>query len=285
MTDKVDDGSRAPGFAVHLDVFDGPFDLLLTLIAKRELDVTVVALSAVTEEFIAYLRAARVWDLSQASEFVVVAATLLDLKAARLLPAGEADDEEDLAAWEARDLLFARLLQYRAFKDIAVSFADRLEQEASRFARAVPLEQRYAPLEPKVSLGVDAAGFAAVAVRALAPHEPPLVPVDHLHLPVVSVHEQAALLAERLHAAGSGTFRRLAADTANTLELVARFLAVLELYRQGSVVMEQVRAFSDVHLRWVVGDPREWVNWSIDLGVAQPAAPTTTSTEDGDSGP
>ncbi len=245
---------QAPAFAVHLDVFDGPFDLLLKLIAKHELDVTTVALSAVTGEFISYLRAAGAWNLGRASEFVVVAATLLDLKAARLLPAGEVDDEEDLAALEARDLLFARLLQYRAFKDLAGLLAGRMEKEGLRFGRVVALEERFARLEPDVDLGMTADDFAATAARTLAPREPPSVPVDHLHLPAVSVPEQAALLARRLRATGTATLRRLSADCANTLEFVARFLAVLELYREGSVTVEQIEAFADVYLRWV-GDP------------------------------
>jgi segregation and condensation protein A len=266
-----DGTTTAPGFAVHLDVFDGPFDLLLTLIAKHELDVTVVALSTVTEEFLAYLRAGQAGKLDQASEFVVVAATLLDLKAARLLPVGDVEDDEDIAALEARDLLFARLLQYRAFKQIAAMLGPAFEQEALRFGRMVPPETACPRLRRDVTLGVDARGLAAVAARALAPREPPSVPVDHLHLPVVSVREQAVLLARRLRASRSATFRRLCTDCASTLEVVARFLALLELHREGAVAVEQAGAFADVHVRWVDGATPEPERWSADDATA-PAA-------------
>ena len=125
--DEAAQGTGQGGFEVHLDVFEGPFDLLLGLISKHKLDITEVALSQVTDEFIAYIRAlADGWDLDQASYFLLVAATLLDLKAARLLPSGEVEDEEDLALLEARDLLFARLLQYRAYKEVAAVFAGRM---------------------------------------------------------------------------------------------------------------------------------------------------------------
>src|SRR5487761_1233963 len=135
-------GSSGPGgFEVHLDVFEGPFDLLLALISKHKLDITEVALSQVTDEFIAYIRQrSGGWDLDQVSYFLVVAATLLDLKAARLLPSGEVEDEEDLALLEARDLLFARLLQYRAYKEVAAIFAARMAAETQRHPRRVPLE-------------------------------------------------------------------------------------------------------------------------------------------------
>src|SRR5450755_3642802 len=173
------DASRSPaasGFEVHLEQFEGPFDLLLALISKHKLDITEIALSSVTDEFITYIRAlADGWELDQASFFLVVAATLLDLKAARLLPAGEVDDEEDLALLEARDLLFARLLQYRAYKEAAAVLASQMTIQARRYPRRVPMEPRFAELLPEVLLGLGAAEFAAIAARALAPKRPPVV--------------------------------------------------------------------------------------------------------------
>jgi segregation and condensation protein A len=239
------------GFAVHLDNFEGPFDLLLSLIAKHKLDVTEVALSQVTDEFIGFIRATGgAWDLGQATEFLVVAATLLDLKAARLLPAGVVDDEEDLALLEARDLLFARLLQYRAYNQAAAHIAGRMADESRYFARMVSLEPQFAAAVPEVLLGIGAEQFAAIAARALQPRPAAVVAVDHIHHPKVSVREQAVLLAHRLAAAGSSSFRGLVSDCTETVEVVARFLALLELYREGQVAFDQVTALGDLQVRW-----------------------------------
>ena len=200
--DPRSDSPQASGtgaFEVHLDVFEGPFDLLLGLISKHKLDITEVALSQVTDEFIAFIRArADGWDLDQASYFLVVAATLLDLKAARLLPAGEVEDEEDLALLEARDLLFARLLQYRAYKEVAAVFAGRMTVQGRRFARRVLMEPQFAELLPEVLLGLGPAEFAAIAARTLAPRPVPVVSTEHLHAPQTTVREQAAILAGEL---------------------------------------------------------------------------------------
>ncbi len=251
-------GEAPSGFSVHLDVFEGPFDLLLTLIAKHQLDVTVVALSQVTDEFIAYIRGfGDSWDLDQASQFLVVAATLLDLKAARLLPAAEVEDEEDLALLEARDLLFARLLQYRAFKEVAALLADRLADEGRRYPREVRLEPHFADLLPEVVLAIGPHEFAALAARALTPKPDPVVSVDHIHAPQVSVREQAGILARRLSRSGQASFRALVADCANTLEVVGRFLAALELYREGLVAFDQVSPLGELTLRWTGEQDRD----------------------------
>ena len=247
--------SEDTGFSVHLDNFEGPFDLLLGLIAKHQLDVTEVALSRVTDEFIAHIRAAGTeWDLGQATEFLVVAATLLDLKAARLLPSAEVEDEEDLALLEARDLLFARLLQYRAYKQAAAHLAGLLADESRRFPRQVQLEARFAGLLPEVLLGLGPEEFAALATRALTPRVEPTVAIDHAHGGMVSVREQTALLRERLQRTGGGSFRALTSDCNGTLEVVARFLGLLELYREGLVSFEQVEALGDLHVRWTGSD-------------------------------
>src|SRR5580658_6606822 len=224
---EAGDAPRGSGaFEVHLDVFEGPFDLLLALISKHKLDITEVALSKVTDEFIAYIRQrAGGWDLDQVSYFLVVAATLLDLKAARLLPSGEVEDEEDLALLEARDLLFARLLQYRAYKEVAAVFAGRMAAAAKRFPRRVPLEPRFAELLPEVLLRIGPQEFAALAARALAPRVPPVVSVDHIHSPVISIREQVCFIAARLaELGGRASFRQLTATAAGGYEIVATFL-------------------------------------------------------------
>jgi segregation and condensation protein A len=246
---------RAPnqgGFQVHLDVFEGPFDLLLALISKHKLDITEIALSTVTDEFIAYIRAlADGWDLDQASYFLVVAATLLDLKAARLLPAGEVEDEEDLALLEARDLLFARLLQYRAYREVAGVMAGKMAAESKRFPRRVPMEPRFAELLPEVLLGLGPAEFAGIAARVLAPKRPPTVSTAHLHVPRTSVREQAEILIARLRTLRRATFRHLVADCAGTYEVVARFLAILELYRDGRISLDQAAPLGDLFVSWL----------------------------------
>jgi segregation and condensation protein A len=249
--------AQASGFEVHLDVFEGPFDLLLGLISKHKLDITEIALSKVTDEFIAYIRAkADGWDLDQVSYFLVVAATLLDLKAARLLPAGEVDDEEDLALLEARDLLFARLLQYRAYKEVAAVLASKMAAAGRRFPRRVPMEPRFVDLLPEVLLGLGPVEFAAIAARALAPKQPPVVSTEHLHMPLTSVREQVGLLSDRLVQLRRATFRQLTRDCAGTYDIIARFLAILELYRNGRVSFDQVAPLGDLYVSWTPdGEP------------------------------
>lgn len=245
------------GFQVRLDNFEGPFDLLLSLIAKHRMDVTEVALSRVTDEFIAHIRAMGPdWDLDAATEFLVVAATLLDLKAARLLPAAEVEDEEDLALLEARDLLFARLLQYRAYKQAAAVLADRWAAELLQRPRTVGLEPHHAALLPEVVLGIGPERFARLAAGAMIPKPKPVVYVDHIHTPPVSVREQAALVAELLAALGEASFGRLVADAQDTMVVVARFLALLELYREKALAFEQPEALGELLVRWIAEEDR-----------------------------
>jgi segregation and condensation protein A len=269
------DGAVVPGgvltrrgpvpFEVHLDVFQGPFELLLGLISKHKLDVTEIALARVTDEFIAHIRAAQAaetdWDLSQASEFLLIAATLLELKAARLLPNRREEDEEDLALIEARDLLFARLLQYRAFKQVAAQFDERMRTVGRIFARDVGIEERYARLLPELVLTITPEQLAMIAARAMIPKPPPTVGLDHLHAPQVSVREQAALVVERLRRTRRVSFRDLVADADSTLVIVARFLALLELYREALIVLEQEEALGELRVRWDGPDTGE-----VDVG-------------------
>jgi segregation and condensation protein A len=267
--------SPAAGFEVHLDVFEGPFDLLLALISKHKLDITEVALSRVTDEFIAYISArSGVWDLDQVSYFLVVAATLLDLKAARLLPSGEVEDEEDLALLEARDLLFARLLQYRAYKEVAGVFAARMAVAARRFPRRVPLEPRFAELLPEVLIGLGPGEFARLAALALTPKPPPKVSTEHIHSPTISIRDQARILAAMLTELGRASFRQLTANAENNYEIVASFLALLDLYREDTVSFEQVTPLGDLYVTWT--GPRD-AAWTGHQGTADSVNELTES--------
>jgi len=266
-TGVITELSDRPGaFQVSLETFDGPFDLLLNLIGKHELDITEISLSLVTDEFIAYLsalereaaareasgaQAAANELLDRASEFVVVAATLLDLKIASLLPQGEVVDAEDVALLEARDLLFARLLQYRAFKQASSWFSSRLETEAARHSRQVPLEAKYRERGPELVWNLSVDDFAALAMLAFAPKELPQIGLDHLHAPLVSIREQAAIVVSLLRTGGVHTFRELIAGVREAGVIVARFLAILELYRRDALAFEQAEPLGELHVEWV----------------------------------
>lgn len=260
MTDLAhsDTADPPPAFEVRLDNFEGPFDLLLSLIAKHKLDITEVSLSQVTDEFIAHVKhGGPVWDLEQTTSFLLVAATLLDLKAARLLPQGDVEDEEDLALLEARDLLFARLLQYRAFKQVAAVLATRLAGEAHRHPRAVGLEERFATLLPEVLISIGLDAFADLAARAMEPKPVLEVSLQHIHAARVSVREQASLIVDRLRRSGTSTFRALCGDSPDTLTTVARFLALLELFREGVVAFEQLTPMGELTVRWTGAEDGE----------------------------
>jgi segregation and condensation protein A len=255
--DAESTGGRGDAFEVHLENFSGPFDLLLSLISRHRLDITEVALAKVTDEFIAAVRAAEEraepWDLGRLSEFVVVAATLLDLKAARLLPATE-EDAEDLELLEARDLLFARLLQYRAFKEVAATIGARLAEQSRSVPRQVALEPHLAALLPELVLEIGPGELAVLAAHALRPKPAPEVDTSHLHAPAVSVREEAGVIADRLRRSGTATFRTLVRDAGSPTVVVARFLALLELYREGAVAFEQVTPLGELTIRWTAGD-------------------------------
>lgn len=254
----LEPGSEAPAFAVRLDNFEGPFDLLLGLIAKHKLDITEVALSQVTDEFIAHVKnLGDAWDLEQTTSFLVVAATLLDLKAARLLPQGDVEDEEDLALLEARDLLFARLMQYRAFKQVASVLQERLAAESRRHPRAVGLEERFATLLPEVLIGIGLDQFAQLAARAMEPKPVLEVSLQHIHAAKVSVREQAQVVVDRLRRSGTMTFRALCGDSPDRLTTVARFLSLLELFREGAVSFDQVTPLGELTVRWTGAEEGE----------------------------
>ena len=252
-------GSRP--FEVHLDVFQGPFELLLGLISKHKLDITEISLATVTDEFMVHIREHQAsgteWDLSQASEFLLVAATLLDIKSARLLPQLSPQDEEDLALIEARDLLFARLLQYRAFKQVAAAFAERMATAGRMTARQAGLEPRFAALLPELIMGITPEQLAMIAARAMEPKVVPTVGLEHLHASAVSVREQAALMVQRLRTSRVCSFRSLVADAESTLVIVARFLALLELFHESALAFDQTESFADLTVRWTGRDDGE----------------------------
>ena len=261
LEESKDVNAVAGAFSVHLDNFDGPFDLLLQLISRHKMDITEISLSLVTDEFIAFIRALEAsgegWRLDQATEFLVVAATLLDLKAARLLPSGEVDDAEDLALLEARDILFARLLQYRAFKEIAATFSERITTADKFFPRVVALDPTLSALLPEVLIGVGPQRFAAIAERVLTPKVAPVVSVEHLHLALVSVAEESRVVVEALRRSKSISFRNLVSDAENTMVIVARFLALLDLYRQGVLRFDQVIALGELQISWTGSESGE----------------------------
>lgn len=261
LEESKDVSAVAGAFSVHLDNFDGPFDLLLHLISRHKMDVTQISLSLVTDEFIAFIRALEAsgegWRLDQATEFLVVAATLLDVKAARLLPSGEVDEEEDLALLEARDILFARLLQYRAFKEIAATFSQRITTADKFFPRVVALDPTLSALLPEVLIGVGPQRFAAIAERVLTPKSSPIVSVEHLHVALVSVAEESRVVVEALRRSKSMSFRNLVSDADNTMVIVARFLALLDLYRVGVLRFDQVMALGELQISWTGSESGE----------------------------
>jgi segregation and condensation protein A len=282
MTTDVSEAPAAEvstAFAVSLDNFEGPFDLLLSLIAKHKLDITEVALSRVTDEFIAFIKAAGPeWDLEQTTSFLLVASTLLDLKTARLLPQGDVEDEEDLALLEARDLLFARLMQYRAFKQVAGVLEQRLTEEVKKYPRAVGLEERYATLLPEVLIGLGLDEFAALAARALEPKPVLEFSLSHIHASTVSVKEQAAIVVDRLRRQGTMTFRALAGDAPDVLTRVARFLSLLELFREGAVSFDQMSPLGELTVRWTGSEDGE-VTITDEFDGAPPEATPETPAE------
>lgn len=263
-------GSGRGGFEVRLHNFEGPFDLLLSLISKHKLDITEIALSQVTDEFIAHVKQLPDSDLEETTSFLLVAATLLDLKAARLLPQGDVEDEDDLALLEARDLLFARLLQYRAYKLISRVLDERLSAESRRHPRAVGLDARFANLLPEVLIGIGLEQFAGLAAKALEPKPELELTLHHIHAPAVSVREQGMLVVERLRRSGTMTFRALCGDSPDTLTTVARFLSLLELYREGAVAFEQMTALAELTVRWTGTDDEIEITDEFDGAPVEP---------------
>lgn len=268
------DSGKQRSFEIHLDGFDGPFDLLLSLIAKKKLEVTALALHQVTDDFVQHVRAqGDDWDLDETTEFLVVAAILLDLKAARLLPGESEEDLEDLALLEARDLLFARLLQYRAFKSVSELFEETLHSVLPRTPRTVGLDPHLAELLPDVVMDISGEMFANIAISALRPKPPPTVAVEHVHAPTVNVREQALATATLLRQVGSVSFQAMIAECPDLAHVIARFLGILQLYTERVVEFEQTDALSDLVIAWI-GDQEHVIDISGEFdAVAEPRNP------------
>jgi segregation and condensation protein A len=253
-------------YVVKTEVFEGPFDLLLHLIARQRVDLWQVSLSRITEDYLAEIRRMHELNLEVATEFLVVAATLLELKAARLLPAPDADPDEVEAILEERDLLFARLLQYRAYKQVAGLFGARLAEQAAYHPRRVGAEDLLRRIVPELLVGITPEELARLAAAALTPAPPPDV-TTHIAPPRLSVAEAVTALAQRLHDRGSSTFEDLVGRQAVPIEVVIGLLAVLELYKRSLVELDQTATFADITVRWTGGDQAVL----IDLTVEEPA--------------
>lgn len=261
LTDSpVVDSPKVPRFELDLEVFSGPLDLLLTLIIKNKLDITEVALAQVTDEFIAYMQAFP--DLSQASQFLEIAATLLNIKASQLLP-GEEAEELDPEYLEARDLLFSRLLQYRAYKEVADFFGERIGEGRAYYPREVPLPEKFARLLPPLRITFTSEDLARAAAEAFT-RRPPEVSLSHLHLPQASLAEQAQILVKELSGAGKASFRELTRSAKNPTEMVTRFLALLELYRHRCVDLSQEKALGELYVTLETDQIPDFTNLSFD---------------------
>jgi segregation and condensation protein A len=244
-------------YVVRTEVFEGPFDLLLHLIARQRVDIWQVSLSRITEDYLAEMRRMRRLNLEVATEFLVVAATLLELKAARLLPAPDADPDEAETAPEERDLLFARLLQYRAYKQAAELFGERMAGQAGYVPRRVGAEDVLKGIAPDLLIGVEPAALARLAAAALTPAPQPEVRTSHIAPPKLSVAEAVADLAVRLRDRGSSSFEELVGSKALPIEVVVGLLALLELYKRSLVEIEQTATFGAIAVRWTGGDATE----------------------------
>lgn len=242
------------GFTIVLNNFEGPYDLLLNLIGARKLDITEIALAEVTDEFIEYVRLlGETAQLDEVTEFLVTAATLLALKTQRLLPRSGEDEEEDLKLLSSRDLLFARLLQYRAYQQVADRFEEWQTNARRRYPRAVGMEDQFLDLMPPVELGHTAGSFAELAASVFRPKPPETVRTDHVHAQAVSVPEQAGKILDTLKLAGPDhwlTFTALTRDCTKTMEVVGRFLAVLELYKAHAIDAQQEEALGQLDIAW-----------------------------------
>jgi segregation and condensation protein A len=253
VVSTAENATRAPvagaGFAVELAGFTGPFRLLAELILEQKVDVCDVPLATVTERFLAYAKAPESWSLEEATWFIAICSVLLELKVNRLTPRRTDVDEEDLLGGSP-DLLFARSIELRAFRKVAVDIARRLEDEAGYFTRDVGPGPELAHLYPDPLEKVTTEQLAAVAARMLRP--PPALDLSHLTPIRFTVAEAMETVETRIQASGSSqaTFRDLVADCEDRIEVVVRFLALLELYREGKVDLMQAATFGEIEVAW-----------------------------------
>ena len=245
--------SRPVPYEVSTPVFEGPFDLLLHLIAKQQIDLYEVSLSAIVDSYLAHVEAMERLDLEVATEFLLIAATLIELKTSRLLPdVRDADLDDELSLWEERDLLLARLLECKTFKEAARAL-ERLADRADRSRpRVAGMEERFMSLVPDVLAGVTPEDVRAALLRALAPKPPPpRVDLGHVAMIKASVKDSVDELSTVLAATGPTTFRRLTAGIEERIEVIVRFLALLELYKDGLVELDQSGNFGELRVTWV----------------------------------
>lgn len=235
-------------YTVSLDVFEGPFDLLLHLISKREVDVYEVSLAGITEEYLLHLKAMQELDLEVATEFLVVAATLIEIKAARLLPGKQVEDEDGLLLSEP-DLLIARLLEYRAFKDAAAMLADRIRENAGYIARTAGPGREYDHLCPDLLSRVTVEGLAAMALRALQPKPVAVLDLSHITPIRVTVEEAIDEVMRTLATSARISFKELTRNCHSRIDIVVRFLALLELMKRGEADVDQAEVFGEIEVR------------------------------------
>lgn len=240
------------GFEVTTPVFEGPFDLLLHLILSEQVDIHEVSLARIVDAFLTEIERMENLDLDVATEFLLIAATLVELKARRLLPGREdVDLDEELALWEERDLLLARLLECKTFKDVGQVFARYSTLADSSWPRVAGPEEPFASLVPDLMDGITPAKLLRAAERGLTPKPVPKVELFHVTQVRVSVAEALEELLDELPRVGRITFRRLTDGLVERLEVVVRFLALLEMFKQGYVGLEQAERFGDIEVVWI----------------------------------
>jgi segregation and condensation protein A len=237
---------------VSTPVYEGPFDLLLQLILQEQVDIYEVDLSVIVDRYLHEIEEMQQLDLDIATEFLLIAATLVELKTRRLLPGtADADLDEEFALWEERDLLLARLIECKTFKDVAKVFSRLADDADLAFPRLVGPDERFAGLLPDLLEGTSVRRLQSAAIRAFTPRLEPIVDLFHVNPIRFTVAEAVAELLEELPRIGRISFRRLTADLAERLEVIVRFLAVLELFKQGVVDLDQPQRFGDIEVTWV----------------------------------
>lgn len=236
---------------VSTPVYDGPFDLLLQLILKEQVDLYEVNLSRIVDAYLHEIEKLQALDLDVTTEFLLIAATLVELKTRRLLPnTTDVDLDEELALWEERDLLLARLIECKTFKDVAQVFSSLADEADLSFPRTVGPDERFAGLLPDLLEGTSVRRLQSAAIRALTPKPVPVVDLFHVNPISITVADAVAELIDELPRVGRISFRRLTADLADRIEVIVRFLAVLELFKQGYVDVDQPERFGDIEVVW-----------------------------------
>ena len=236
---------------VHTPIYDGPFDLLLQLILKEQVDLYEIDLSRIVDAYLVEIEKLQALDLDVATEFLLIAATLVELKTRRLLPgSADMDLDEEFALWEERDLLLARLIECKTFKDVAKIFHLLADEADLSFPRTVGADERFAGMMPDLLEGTSLRRFQSAAIRALTPRPEPIVDLFHVDPIKITVADAVAELIDELPRIGRISFRRLTADLADRIEVIVRFLAVLELFKQGFVELDQPHRFGDIEVTW-----------------------------------